>query len=664
MATTSDSVEALRKIVALNPHGENRPQQETAVEEIEAAFDGKHSLLIQLPTGGGKSLSYLVPLVMTGTRAVISTATKQLSDQLIKVEIPTLKRAFKQVSPGTKINSALLKGRDNYYCWLKDQEASKLSSAAEALFGEDTTSTREKTSSGKKIAGEIRQLTDWANESNTGDRTEAPVVSDQVWRQYSSTSTECVGRNACPFGDICFAEKARDRARKADIVVTNHAVVGHDLMAEGEGILGEREAYVFDELHELDNYLSNAWGTRLTGKMITDTHKALRQYSDLGEKDIEQVEKVGKKYDKMLEMLPNGLITSMPEELTALLNNLLLATTRISTAAGKKANGDISESLKSVVNVLKKRSDEILSATSLLLDASVETVRWKTTSDKEAISLNAAPLRIGPRLQQALASRDAIMIGTSATITVGGGFEIPVHNLGLDMTENYRTIELDSPFNFQQQGIMYIPDQYTFPAPVGANRTEHSAAILKETEDLVAASGGRALILSTTMFGANALGKHLRKKFPKLNVMIQGDAPNAQLVDEFKKDETSVLAATMGFWHGVDVRGPALSLVVIDKLPFKPMDDPLSVARQNYAQLQGRNGFMDVYVSEANVMLAQAVGRLVRAKTDRGVVAIFDTRLLTKPYGPSILKSLPNMKVFSDKKKIIGALERLVASYK
>jgi ATP-dependent DNA helicase DinG len=658
----SDSVDLLRQIVELRPGGEHRPAQEQAVEAIERAIDEKHNALVEAPTGTGKTLSYLIPLFVTKKKAVISTATKQLSEQIIKQDVPTLRRALKKVDPGSKLNAALLKGRENYWCLYKEDQGDALDRAAEAqmpIFDDSEEKAPSTTSAmGKRLIKEIKDVKDWAAETESGDRSEAPVVSDQVWRQFSATATECVGRNNCPFGEICFAERARDRARKADIVVTNHAVVGHDLMAEDEGILGERAVYVFDELHELDNYLSNAWGTRLTAKMIRDSHKAFSAYKELGQSAIDVVEQAGRRFEPALEAMEEGLITTMPPTMEALVRNLYKATTAMATSASKlMKESDTGENAKKALNVLKKRAEELSEACLILLDDSMETVRWKTATENSE-SLNAAPLRVGPRLQLALASRDAIMIGTSATITVAGEFDIPVHNLDMDNAGEHREYRLDTPFNYPKQAMLYIPDPDSFPAPVGSDRAEHSRAILTETEALVKAASGSALVLSTTTSGAGYLARHLRKKLPKMNILLQGEAPNPQLVESFKKDKKSVLVATMGMWHGLDVQGDANILVIMDKVPFKPMNDPLSVARQNYAESQGRSGFMDVYVADANVMLAQGAGRLIRSKDDKGVIAILDTRLLTKRYGKDMLRSLPPL-VNRPRATIIEGLERL-----
>jgi ATP-dependent DNA helicase DinG len=656
-------VELLTEIIKLKSGGETRKQQVTAVEEIGKTIADQTNLLIEAPTGSGKTISYLIPVIFHGSKAVISTATKQLSEQITEIDIPFLQNAIKKVAPEKKFSAALLKGRDNYYCLAKADEQAKLGKQADALFEiEDFGGgSKSKTSAkAKEMGAEMKRLEIWADSTKTGDRSEAPAVSDPVWRQYSSSTSECPGKQVCPFGEACFAEYARDKARKADVVITNHAVVAHDLQAEESTMLGERDLFIFDELHELDSYLSSAWGTRLTAKMIKDAHKVFKTLPDLKEEYLSEIETLGKKFNGVCETIDEGVIEGTPPLLGTLASRLYAVSSKIIMQAQKIAKDESErEGSRKVASVVVRKATEIMDSSQLILDDSPNTVRWVTENDEEK-AINAAPLRVGPQLQQALESRDAHMVGTSATIRVNGDFAIPVHNLDLKSTSTeYSTIALDSPFDYRKQAIMYIPHQNNFPAPIGADRKEHTEAVKKEVADLVEASDGRALCLYTTSFAARENGEYLRKKFPKMNILIQGEAPAPQLIDAFKKDERSILVATMGMWHGLDIQGPACSLVIMDKIPFKPMKDPLSVARQKWAEENGRNGFMDVYVAEANVMLAQGAGRLVRSMSDKGVVAILDTRLSSKPYGRSMLKSLPPMVVFQDKAKVISALKRL-----
>ena len=630
------------------------------------SVDSKNHLFLAgksfIPTHN--TLSYLVPVVFHGSRAVVSTATKQLSEQIIKIDVPFLEKAIAEVAPTKKFKATLLKGRENYYCHAKGDESAKLSSEANSLFGlmdvENTKTANKTTLKGAEMAKEISSIEKWADKTRTGDRSEAPAVSDQTWRQFSSNTSECPGRSVCPFGSICFAERARDDAKDADVVVTNHAVVAHDLMNDGDSVFGERELFIFDELHEVDNYLTNAWGTKLSSAILKTTHGVFKQLGELKDSDVLEFEKLGKKFNPVTKTIAEGLIQTEQPILKELLNRLYSISTRIASQAGKIVNDkDENERKRKMASVVAKAAGNISDSAQLLMDDSISTVRWVSIQE-EAIVLNAAPLRVGPQLQQALEARGATMVGTSATVTVSGSFDIPIHNLALDVSSTpFKTVDLDSPFNYKTQAMMYIPDQNIFPAPIGANRLEHGEAVKKEAADLIEALGGRTLSLHTTTFAANDNAKFLRKKFPKMNILLQGDAPPSQLIEQFKNDEKSVLVATMGMWHGLDVPGPSLSLVIMDKIPFKPMSDPLSLARQAWAEQTGRNGFMDVYVADANTMLAQGAGRLIRGLSDKGVIAIFDTRLISKPYGRSMLKSLPAAKIFQNKTLVISALKRL-----
>lgn len=661
------AVELLTAIIALKAGGETREQQVIAVQKINESLEGESNLIIEAPTGAGKTLSYMIPIIFNESKAVISTATKQLSEQISGTDIPFLQKAIKEVAPEKSFSAALLKGRDNYYCLAKAEDQARLSKQASSLFEMDSIEENagkvsEKT---KDFAKEIQAIDKWADKTKTGDRSEAPAVSDTIWRQYSSTSGECPGKQVCPFGEQCFAEFAREKARKAKVVITNHAVVANDLKAEESVMLGERDVFVFDELHELDNYLSNAWGTRLTAKMLKDAHKQFKQLPELKTEYIEELEILGKKFNGVCDATPEGVIEGTPKLLGTLTTRLYAVTSKIATQAAKVAKDDSErEGLRKVAAVVVRKATEIMESCELILDDSPNTVRW-VNHKEENKTINAAPLRVGPQLQLSLEERNAHMVGTSATIRVNGDFGIPVHNLALaTASADYNTVAVDTPFNYRKQALMYIPHPDVFPAPVGAERAEHTEAVKREVVDLVKAAGGRALCLYTTLDAALENGKVLRKKFPKLNILIQGDAPAPQLIEEFKKDETSVLVATMGMWHGLDVPGPACSLVIMDKIPFKPMNDPLSTARQKWADESGRNGFMDVYVADANVMLAQGAGRLIRSTTDKGVVAILDVRLSSKAYGKAMLKSLPPMLIFQDKNKVIAALERLNTSLK
>lgn len=683
--TKGDVVE----LVILHPVSESS-EKIVAVERVESAMvrcitvDADDHLFLAgkqlIPTHN--TLSYLIPLVENDSLAVVSTATKQLSEQIMG-DIDFLNASLKALKSPKRADATLLKGRDNYMCLAKFDEILRLEDTANTLFS-STDAQSSLSDKANKLVAETKAMSDWANETESGDRTEAPAASDETWRQYSSTNAECPGRSACPFGQECFAELARDRAKEAKIVITNHAIVALDLDSEGQ-LLGDRDVFVFDELHELDTYMSSAWGAELTYRKMDMVYKTLKAIPSLDEKLIDELKVLMDQYDKALRCVENGLIDNADSSMK--LENFIIklanVMTKITANVSRKEKETGTDALKRIYTKGKKVSMELLTIAETLSKTDMETVRWTVDSEKRwkkpepkkaakrgkatsaiadstsTMSLHAAPLRIGPKLQNKLTGREAMMIGLSATVTVMGRTDIPVHNLGLD-EKPHKVVVLDTPFDYKKQAMLYIPDPTNFPLPIGATRQEHAAAMKAGSTKLIEAAGGRALVLSTTSAGVTDCGEYYRKKLPKMEFLAQGDAPNSQLVADFKVREQSSLIGTMGFWHGLDAPGKTLSLVVIDKIPFPTPDDPLLLARKNYADKLGRNGFMEIYVTIADWMLRQGFGRAIRSKSDRAVIAIYDTRLIHKNYGKAIMQNFHGVGLYHDEAKVISALKRLV----
>lgn len=632
------------------------------------------------------TLSYLIPLVQNDTRAVVSTATKQLSEQIMG-DIDFLNSSLKSLKSSKRANATLLKGRDNYLCLAKYEDIMRLEDRGNTLFGVEE-AKNEVTARANKMASESKAVSDWANETETGDRSEGPASSDEMWRQYSSTNAECPGKSACPFGQECFAEIARDKAKESQLVITNHAIVALDLEHEGQ-LLGDREVFVFDELHELDTYMSSAWGAELTYTRLDSTYKTIKAIPSIDEKYSVDLKALIDEFDKTLRSVEKGLIDNQDSSIK--LENYLIRLVnlmgKLVQEISKKEKDSGTEALKRIYTKGKKVAMELHGIAETLARTDVENVRWtkdsadrkfepkkptakrgKATSamadsSKSSMSIHAAPLRIGPKLQDKLSEREATMIGLSATVTVMGRTDIPLHNFGLDK-KPHKVVVLDTPFDYKKQAMLYIPNPSSFPLPMAKTKKEHAEAMMKDSSALIKASGGRALILSTTSENVDVYAAHYRKAFPKMNILAQGDAPNSQLVSEFKEEEESCLIGTMGFWHGLDAPGKTLTLDIIDKIPFPSPEDPLLAARKEHADKMGGNGFMEIYVTIADWMLRQGFGRAIRSKSDRAVIAIYDPRLVTKNYGRAIMQNFHGVGLYHEHAKVVAALERLVGSYK
>jgi ATP-dependent DNA helicase DinG len=669
------AVDVLRALVAQRPGGEVRAQQEQMVTAVETAIRTSAHLVVQAGTGTGKSLGYLVPAIHSGQRVVISTATKQLGEQLVETDLPTLARLLPPLT-GRTFTYALIKGRNNYLCQQRQHELVTLDEAAiekvgeqEALFAADPPAARPTRPTSDDLLA-LNRLLKWADETETGDRSHAPAAPDRVWNEVSTDAAGCPGARSCPFGQTCFAEQARAVARESDVVVTNHAQVAQDLRSPAP-MLGEYDVLITDEVHDLESYLSSAWGSEVApAAMRTTLALAARKLprSPAAEAARETAKKAADDLDALADLLTAdepGLKPALPADVAALLITIgqQVADVAMALDGAAAAAGDAhAPEVKGAAGKAREMYEALVTVAS----AGDGTVRWlEAARGKRPAVLKVAPLWVGPRLMELLAERT--LIATSATVTVGGSFDAAVRTLALDQPRTidgkqrppraFTTVDVGTPFDYDKQALLYLPDA-AFPEPAGPQRARHTEAVLDEVTALVTAAGGRTLALFTTTAGAQRAAEHLRRQV-STPVLAQGDAPASQMIRQFTDDEASTLCATMGFWHGLDVPGPSCSLVIIDKVPFAPMDDPLMSARRQAADQAGRNGFTEVYVNQAAVMLAQGAGRLIRTGTDRGVVAILDLRLLSKGYGRTLLGSLPPMRQFRQREVVAAALTRL-----
>lgn len=697
MSAEESALELLATVVAEHPNAEDRPQQrEMTTLVAEAAVSGD-PLIVQAGTGTGKSLAYLCAAVGAQTPAVVSTATRQLSDQLANSDIPLIADAAKQIL-GRPLQARSLKGRSNYLCLAKLDDLQRLDAQApggpplesqEQAFDlgieipepepepeEPEEDPAENSTLNRPSAADLealREVLKWAEDPGDGDRANAPASPDRVWMQVATNAAGCPGARTCQFGEDCYAELARDEAREADIVVANHALLAQDLISPNP-LFESKQLIILDEVHEVQSYLSSAWGyelhpastERTVLQAIRRIPKADTEMAATGAKllaDISSlvsglVEIPGQRWTEELPAYVDGPLESMERNLDRL-NRKFEQLIKDTKAMGES---ELAARYQSVRGNLV----EIAEAVKALRTPDPYMVRWSREGrDGNPGLLACAPLEVGRKFRELVGERS--LVATSATAAVGEDFAPIARVLGLT-EENLKTpegepisndwtgVDVGSPFDYAKQGILYIPTHV--PEPVGKDRFDHSEAVLKELTELVNAAGGRTLALFTTTAGAKAAAEHLRNE-TDFTILEHGELPANILAEEFADDETSVLCATMGMWNGLNVVGPACTLVVIDKIPFAPMTDPLVQARRENADAAGRSGFAEVFVTDAALSLTQGSGRLIRSSSDKGVVAILDQRLLTKGYGKTMLRSLPPMWRTSDKGVVVSALERL-----
>ncbi|HSZ41013.1 MAG TPA: ATP-dependent DNA helicase [Trebonia sp.] len=624
----------------------------------DAMNTGEH-LAVQAGTGTGKSLAYLVPaLRLAADRqgpVIVSTATIALQRQLVERDLPRLADTLR-VPLGRTPEFAIFKGRGNYLCLNKVRSAPEEDGQSALFEAADASATGE----------QIKRLHQWANTTNSGDRDElVPGVPDQAWRQVSVTARECLGAHRCPFGVQCFSERARKKAADADIVVTNHALLAIDAL--GEGVLPEHRVVIVDEAHELVDRVTSVASGEISATLIDIAARRAQKLTS--EDEYDRLSEAGKALGPLLTTLPAGRMDSLDPalgtSLTALGDSARACVGQIRGHA-KEWEDDpaLQGAAQTAVVLLEELSgtaERVVSTFELPLAERDEVVWLERSEDSygaaAASMLCVAPLEVGEILAESLFSERTVVL-TSATLTLGGSFEPLARQWGLDagsMGDEWNGIDVGSPFTHGKSGILYVAKHLPPPGREGL-----SDEYLQELWELIQAAGGRTLGLFSSMRAAKQATKALRDslKFP---LLCQGDDATGLLVKQFAEDEPTCLFGTLSLWQGVDVPGPALRLVVIDRIPFPRPDDPLASARTRAAEARGGNGFMEVSAAHAALLLAQGAGRLLRSVDDRGVVAVLDPRLVTKRYGDFLRESLPPFWQTTDPEVVRGALRRLSA---
>lgn len=626
---------ALARATGALARHEDRPSQKAMAEAVARAIREQRHLIVQAGTGTGKSLAYLVPALTLGTRAVVSTATKALQDQLAKRDLPQLADSL-----GARVEFAVLKGRSNYICL---QRVAEVAGGDEQLTLPEDSRTAD-ASGGDTIDAsalgplgrEIRRLVEWAGSAETGDRADlAWEPSPFAWAQVSVSARECPGASNCPSGGRCFAEAARNRAAAADVVVVNTHLYVTSLAAGGE-VLPGHDLVVFDEAHELEDIASASFGFEVSAGRLQALARATRPLLE----DPSAALAVEESALLLVETLEPYVGSAVPRPLDPTSQErLLLIRERVARLLSEvRKAGKTEDPNKDAADVgLRARHLRSQQAASHLerdlgevIELSDTEVAW-VEGAAHAPVLKVAPLDVGAEMVEKLWSRESAPTAVMTSATIPPRL---AERLGLP-TGSFEVLDVGSPYQYDEQALLYCPMHLPDPREPGYEKSMHD-----ELAFLIEAAEGRTLALFTSWRAMNAAADALRARI-RWPLLTQSDLPKPALVERFTTDEHSCLFATMGFWQGVDVPGTALSVVSIDRLPFPRPDDPLLQARR--ANL-GRDAFSTIDVPRAATLLAQGVGRLIRSRADRGVVAVMDTRLGRASYRWSLVNALPPMR--------------------
>jgi ATP-dependent DNA helicase DinG len=662
VSLTSRSIALLERVQAAMPAGEDRPGQHAMTEAVAEAIGSGSHLVVQAGTGTGKSLAYLAAAVSSGRRTVIATATKALQDQLAQKELPVI-----AAQTDKDLSWAVLKGRSNYLCRQRLDEASK---PQPQLSLDGVAEAADATSGGGRLPEKtLKRLVAWAEKTDSGDRADLDEEPQPwVWSAVSVGPHECPGASKCPRGDDCFAEQARSRAAAADVVIVNTHLYGLHLASRG-AVLPDHDVVVFDEAHEVEDIISATTGldvgpgtitalSRTIGGLIADDAVTDGLDADAARLTRMLAPLVGSR-------LRRGLPTEVADALLAARERMMAAA---ATVKGIEDRGSADTATR------KARVAMAVGGAIGDLDAMVspapDAVMW-VGGTEEYPRLELAPLDVGLTLDELLwnaepsgleiavegdASDDDgldrrlpdTVVFTSATVPEG-----LVRRLHVP-PDDVKVIDVGTPFDFEHHAMLYCAAHLPDP------RSErYGAAVTEELVRLIEAAGGRTLALFTSHRAMNEAADAVSDRID-VTVLRQGDRPKPALIEEFATDETSCLFATMGFWAGIDVPGPALSLVTIDKIPFPRPDEPLMQARREKA---GAAGFTTIDLPRAATLLAQGSGRLVRTATDRGVVAVLDPRLANKAsYRWQLIRALPPMKRTKDFDEVAAFLGSVLHS--
>ena len=643
---TAAALKVLHSLVT-NQGGQRREGQAEMVAAVAGALEGKGHIMVEAGTGTGKSFAYLVPALLwcasEDHRVIISTATLALQRQIIAHDAPIVAQEVGKVA-GRTPKVALLKGWNNYACLRKASggypEEGALLSRMEAEFG---------SISGTALGEEVMRARDWAMSSDTGDRDDlVPGVSERVWAQVSVPKRECVGES-CPLRDSCFPMQARYAAEEADLVVTNHSMLG--VASAGTPVLPPTNAYIVDEAHVLVDRVTAQLTGALSRSDVAGIARLLRRSGlddvllDLSADELENV----------LSELDEERIVSIPQPLSEAVARLLGRLQEAQEGVdAMKPQGDEQAVMR---QILRSRIGECIAMCETLISQPLtggNIVVWNDAIGDDLHRLYAAPLDVARDLAERIFA-DMPTVLTSATLKVGGGFEAVANAVGFSLPSAglWEGIDVGTPFQHAEQGILYVAAHLSEPGREGYGEEN-----LQELLELIEASGGGALGLFTSRAAAERAAEFVRER-SSLPVLCQGEDSLPTLIEQFADDDAASLFGTISLWQGVDVPGRTLRLVIIDRIPFPRPNEPITAARCEAVASAGGNPFMQVSCTAAALLLAQGAGRLLRRIDDKGVVAVLDSRLCTKRYGSFLMKSLPAMWPTTDPNLVRGALARL-----
>jgi ATP-dependent DNA helicase DinG len=598
-----------------------RRSQLAMASRVALALENRAPLVVEAGTGTGKTFAYLVPALLSGKRVLISTGTRTLQDQLFNKDLPLVAAAI-----GVPARVALLKGRSNYLCTYRLKQLGGQKSLA---------GTRDRT---------LARVERWAGTTRTGDLAEVPDLGDAhpLWPQITTTRDNCLGSRCADIGK-CHVAEARRKAVEADIVIVNHHLLLADLALKEDGfgdLLGTADAVILDEAHQIPDLATQFFGTRLGSRqvelLLRDTRQELVQQRAPAAALSVELGAVEKSLAALAEILrgtqrPDWLAADTPLADTA--QELSRAMRELNSALNEHSREPGIAQCSARATELAARLDAIMYAEDIEGARSVEITQ-------RGFTLSLLPFDIAARFAAMAGGTRAAWVFTSATLSVGEDFAHFTSRLGLNDAE---TLAIPSPFDFESQALLYLPAQLPDPAA-----PTHTNAVVDVAVPLIEASAGGAFVLFTSHRALQRAAQLLRDRWTELGdfpLLVQGEAPREQLLRRFRESGSAVLLGTASFWEGVDVKGDALRLVIIEKLPFSSPDDALTKARIEHLKANGGNAFREYQLPEAALALKQGVGRLIRSETDRGVVVICDPRLIDKPYGRVFRASLPPMPV-------------------